>query len=67
MIPDMQDMKYCILDESGLVDGAHGLAIGDTEQDAWERAIDLAQDWSILRAKQEGCRVRRCAIMVINP
>lgn len=69
MIPQEKDLKFCILNADGsLMDGPNGLAIGETEQDAWERAIEPAEPWAIEKAKHGyGCKVRRCAIMVINP
>lgn len=50
-------LPYAILDENGkVIDGAHGWAIGETAQAAWERAINPAQDWSIQRSKDAGYR-----------
>lgn len=69
MLPREEDLRYCVMEKDGsIVDGAHGLAIGNTEQEAWERALDPCGDWSIEKAKRNyGNYVRRCAIMVINP
>ena len=67
MLPNPEDMMFCILDDGAIVDGAHGLAIGTTEEGAWERAIEPCEEWSIREAKASGMSVRRCAIMVINP
>lgn len=66
MIPDESQLQFCIMDDEGIVDGNGGLAIGGEESAAWERAIGLDEDWAIDRAKKNGMRVRRCAIMVIN-
>lgn len=67
MLPDANDMMFCIMDDGAIVDGAHGLAIDETENAAWERAIEPCEEWSIRKAKSSGMSVRRCAIMVINP
>lgn len=67
MIPDPNDLQYCIYDGATVFDGTHGLAIGATEQEAWARAISPAEDWNIERAKERGLSVRRCFIGVVNP
>jgi len=47
---------WVILDEIGqLVDGAYGWAISsDNEREAWGRAIEPCEDWSIKKAKDAG-------------
>lgn len=67
MIPSDENLMFCIMRDGAILDGAHGLAIGPTEDAAWERAIDPCEDWSISEAKDAGSYVRRCALMVINP
>ena len=67
MLPSENELMYCIMLEGEILDGAHGLAIGDTEMAAWQRGIDPCESWSIDRSKTAGMTVRRCAIMVINP
>lgn len=67
MMPNESDMQYCIYHEGEIVDGAHGLAIGSTAAEAWARALDPCEPWTIERSKAAGCSVVRCAIMVINP
>jgi hypothetical protein len=67
MLPSQDQMMFCIMQNGEIVDGAHGLAIGSTEIEAWERALDPCGEWSIEKAKQSGSVVRCCAIMVINP
>jgi hypothetical protein len=66
MLPSENEMWFCIMLNGELLDGANGLAIGETEQIAWERGIDPCEEWSIKQSKQQGCYVRRCALMVIN-
>ena len=66
MLPKPDDLMFCIMRDGEIIDGAHGLAIGNTEQEAWERALDPAQNWSIEHAKRTGSAVARCALMVIN-
>jgi hypothetical protein len=67
MLPPESELQFCIMNEGEIVDGANGLAIGATEQEAWERCLNPCEDWSIARAKEYGHVVRRCALMVINP
>lgn len=69
MLPSENELMYCILEHDGsILDGANGLAIGATERQAWERALDPCEDWSIEKYKRSyGGKVVRCAIMVINP
>ncbi len=67
MIPNPDEMLFCILQDGAVMDGAHGLAIGTTEAEAWERAIDQCERWAIELAKDRGKTVARCAIMVLNP
>ena len=67
MLPNESDMRYCIWNDGQIVNGAHGLAIGVTEDEAWARALDPCEPWVIDRAVQHGCVVLRCAILVINP
>jgi len=66
MLPSEQDMRWCIMYPDGLADGQGGLAIGDTEQEAWQR-LNGGQSYAIERAKDDGAKACRCAIMVINP
>lgn len=70
MLPSENELMYCIMESEGgqIVDGAFGLAIGATEREAWERALDPCEDWSIRKTKEGyGHYVRRCALMIINP
>ena len=60
-------MLYCIIKNGQLLHGTFGLAIGDTEQEAWERAFD--EPWSSLNIEkliEYGYKVKRCNISVIN-
>lgn len=67
MLPSETDMMFCIVTSAGeLADGANGIAIGETEQDAWDRLCD-GQDWAINRCKDYGYKAKKCAIMLINP
>ena len=66
MLPSEKEMLFCIMRNGEILDGAKGLAIGETEQLAWERGLDPCQEWSIKKSKQQGYYVRRCALMVIN-
>ena len=66
MLPGNDDLMFCIMMDGGIADGTRGLAIGLTEQDAWER-LNGGEDWAITRSKRYGAVVRRCAIQVINP
>ena len=67
MIPSVDQMMFCVMQGGAIIDGAHGLAIGETEIEAWSRAFQPCTDQDIARAKREGATVRRCALMVINP
>ncbi len=67
MLPSPKDLMFCIMRDGQIVDGAHGLAIGPTEFDAWRRAVEPAEDWAISHARKHGDVVRRCAIQVVNP
>lgn len=67
MIPHEDDLMFCIMRDGEIIDGGGGLAIGATEWDAWERAINPCEEWSIQRARDNGDKVVRCAIMVVNP
>ena len=50
-------IKWAIIDKDGfVVDGAYGWALGETERDAWERALDPCQDWTVRRAVADGDR-----------
>lgn len=66
MLPSENETMFCIMIEGSIADGQGGLAIGPTEQDAWER-LNGGESWAITRSKGYGAVVRRCAIQVINP
>lgn len=66
MLPNEKSMMWCIMYPDGLADGVQGLAIGDTELEAWER-LNGGQDYAIERAKESGAKVRRCVIVILNP
>lgn len=67
MLPSQDQMLFCIVNDGEIIDGAYGHAIGRTEQEAWDRALEPSQDWAISKAKDRGYKVARCAIMLINP
>jgi len=62
-------LLFCILHKDGtLADGANGLAIGNDEQEAWDRALNPSEGWAIEKAKSAmGLRIGRCVVTMVKP
>ena len=64
MLPKPDDLMFCIMRDGEIVTGTGGIAIGRTEQDAWDAVI--GHHATVETAQRTGCVVARCAVMVIN-